>query len=80
MACAPAKTKVSLDIHPVFFAVHFWVAKVLIMLLRADSKYWSDVQADLRLCWAHIQFCLFCHAAAQLIEDVLVCIEFYTDT
>ena len=35
----------------------------------SHSKHWSDsadVQADLSLCWMHMSFCWFCHAAAQI--------------
>ena len=40
--------------------------------LQADSKDSDqtgqmDAQADLRLCWAHMSFCWFCHEAAQII-------------
>ena len=27
---------------------------------------WTDAQADLSLCWAHVSFCWFCHAEAQM--------------
>ena len=32
--------------------------------LRSD---WVDAQADLSLCWAHMSFCWFYHARAQII-------------
>ena len=32
--------------------------------MRTD---WTDAQADLSLRWAHMSFCCFCRAAAQLI-------------
>ena len=38
-------------------------------LLRAQWRLWSDwaeVQSDLSLRWAHMSFCWFCRAAAQI--------------
>ena len=54
----PAKTQISLGIHPVWsessLCTH-WVAKEA-SFLHADSE---DSQADLSLCWTHIPFCWF---------------------
>ena len=44
-----------------------WVAKDS-SFLHADSEDWSDwanAQADMSLCWAHMQFCWFCHEVAH---------------
>ena len=57
----PAKTQISLGIHPVWSESSLcaqWVAKNL-RFLHADSEDWSDwadAQADLSLCWAHTHF------------------------
>ena len=31
-----------------------------------NPKDWADAQADLSLRWAHMLFCWFCHALAQI--------------
>ena len=36
------------------------------MLLHADSEDWANAQADPNLCRAHMSFCWFCHAVAQM--------------
>ena len=58
MSVRPAKTQVSLGIHPVWSESSLyaqWVAKGP-RFLHADSEDWSDwahAQADLSLRWAH---------------------------
>ena len=57
----PAKTQISLGIHPVWwvFAVRMKKAWALSYPLSAQRRLWSDwadAQADLSLCWAHIHF------------------------
>ena len=57
----PAKTRISLGIHPVWSESSLcaqWVAKDP-RFSHADSEDWSDwvdIQADMRLCWAHSHF------------------------
>ena len=57
----PAKTQISLGIHPVWSESSLctqWVAKGP-RFLHADSKDcsdWADAQADLSLCWTHTHF------------------------
>ena len=70
--CAQQRLKTSLGIRPVWsesLLCTQWVAKDP-SFLHADSKDssdWADAQADLSLCWAHMQFCWFCHAAAHIM-------------
>ena len=57
----PAKTQISLGIHPVWsvFAVRMKKAWVLSYPLSAQRRLWSDwadAQADQSLRWAHIHF------------------------
>ena len=57
----PAKTPISLDIHPVWsvFAVRMKKPWVLSYPMNAQRRFWSDwvdAQADLSLCWAHTHF------------------------
>ena len=61
MTVHPAKTQISLDIHPVWsvFAVRMKKAWVLSYPLSAQRRLWSDwadAQADLSLRWAHCHF------------------------
>ena len=49
-----------------------WIAKDP-SFLYGDCEDWSDradVQADLRLRWAHMSFCWFCRALAQMIFTI----------
>ena len=69
----PARTQISLGIHPVWsvFAVRMKKALVLSYPLSAQRRLWSDwedAQADLRLCWVHVSVCWFCHEAAHTSE------------
>ena len=44
------------------------------MFLHVDREHWSDwvdAQADLSLRWAHMSFCWFCHAPAQMINHII---------
>ena len=52
------------------FAVRMKKVLVLSYPLSAQQRLWydwADAQAELSLQWAHMQFCWFCHEAAQLI-------------
>ena len=63
----PAKTQISLDIHPVWSQSSMcaqWVGK-------DPSFFHADVQADLSLRWAHMLFCWFCHEAAHISQYLL---------
>ena len=68
----PAKTQISLGIHPVWSDPSLcarWVAKDPISL-HADSEDWSDwadAQADLSLRWSHMPICWFCHEVAYIV-------------
>ena len=62
MSVRPAKTHISLGIHPVWsesLLCAEWVAKDP-SFLHADSEdswsEWADAQADLSLHWAHTHF------------------------
>ena len=35
---------------------------------------WADAQADLSPCWAHMQFCWFCHEAVHFIINLRGCV------
>ena len=57
------------------FAVRMKKAWVLSYPLSAQRRLWSDwadAQADLRLRWAHMPFCWFCHEATQLCFSVFL--------
>ena len=61
--CAPAKTQISLGIHPVWSksSLSAWrKLGSLATLLNAHA------QADLSLRYAHSSFCWFCHTAAHI--------------
>ena len=79
MACGPSKDSDQPGHSPSLirvFAVRMKKAWVLIYPLSAQRRLksdWADAQADLRLRWAHMPFCWFCHEAAQLY--VYVCEE-----
>ena len=71
---SPAKTQISLGIHPVWSASSFavrlkqaWVLGYPLSAQRRVRSDWADTQADLSLRWAHMPFCWFCHDAAHLI-------------
>ena len=66
-----AKTQISLGIRSLIrvFAVRLKKPLVLRYPESAQRKLlsdWADAQADLRLRWAHMSFCWFCHEAAQM--------------
>ena len=71
----PAKTQISLGIHPVWSESSLcaqWVGKDP-SFLRADSEVWSDwadAQADLNLRWAHSHFVGF--VMSRLISWILL--------
>ena len=67
----PAKTQISLGIHPVWSAPSLpaWTNIWSLATHWAHNGDWlecMDVQADLSLRWVHTSFCWFCCAAAQL--------------
>ena len=67
----PANIQISLGICLFWsvFAVRIKKPWILSYPLRAQRRLWSDwndAQADISLRLAHMQFCLFCHAAALL--------------
>ena len=69
----PAKTQISLGIHPVWSASSLSAWRKLGSLAThwAHSEDWSDyaiAQADLRLCWVHMSHCWFCCVAAQIVK------------
>ena len=70
MTVHPAKTQISLGIHPVW-SESLLCAQIVAKdpsFLHADSEDWSDwadAQADLSLCWVHRLFCRFCQEAAH---------------
>ena len=73
MTVRPAKTQISLGIHPVWSESSLctqWVAKDP-SFLHADSEDTDqtgrmDAQVDLSLRLAHMPFHWFCHEAAQI--------------
>ena len=70
----PAKTQISLGIRPVWSESSpcaQWIAKDSSFLHeRRLWSDWVDAQADLSLCWAHMLFCWFCHAAAHFMVSL----------
>ena len=72
MACAPSEDSDQPGHPPSLirvFAVHMKKAWVLSYSLRAQRRLWSDwadAQADLSLPWAHMSFCWFCRALAEM--------------
>ena len=70
MTLRPAKTQISLGIHPVWsvFIVRMKKAWALSYPMSAQRRLWSDwadAQADPSLCWAQ-SLCWFCHEAAHM--------------
>ena len=69
----PAKTQISLCIHPCslirIFTVRIKKAWVLSYPLSAQRGLirLGDAQADLSVCWTHRSFCWFYHVAANFI-------------
>ena len=66
----PAKTWISLGIHPVWSesSLSAWIKFGSLATLWAHSEDWSDwtdAQADLSLHWAGRSVCWFCHALAD---------------
>ena len=67
----PAKTQISLGIHPVWSesSLSTWRKLGSLATHWAHSEDWSDwaeAQADLSLRWAHMPLCWFCREAAQM--------------
>ena len=68
-----AKTRISLGICPLWSeSLQFpWRNIGPLTTYWAHSEDWSDwtdAQADLSLRWAHMSFCWFCRAAAQILK------------
>ena len=68
----PVKTQISLGVRPVWsvFAVcmkKHWVLSCPLSAQRMLWSGWADAQADLSLRCAHMPFCCFCHAPAQIL-------------
>ena len=78
----PIKTQINLGICPIWsvFAVRTKKAWVLSYPLSAQRRLWSDwvdAKADLSPRWAHMPFCRFCHALAQIpLYKYLHCLPF----
>ena len=78
----PAKTQISLGIHPVWsvFAVrmkkHLMLSYPFSALRRLWSD-WADAQADLSVRWVHMPFCWFCHEVAHLCTVMIL--NFWTE-
>ena len=75
--CAKRR-QISLGIRPVWsvFAVRMKKHWALNYLLSAQWRLWSDradAQADLSLRWAHLSFCWFCCAWAQIECVTMLC-------
>ena len=73
ISVCPAKTQISLGIHPVWleFAVRMKKPWVLSYPLSTQQRLWSDwadAQADLSLHWAHTHFVGF-------VTSRLICLE-----
>ena len=73
MSVCPAKTQISLGIHPDWseFSLSTWRKLGSLATQWAHSEDWSDwadAQADLSLRWAH-SFCWFCHVAAHIFSS-----------
>ena len=72
MACAPSEDSCKPGHPPSLirvFAVRMKKAWILSYPLSAQRRIWSDwadAQADRSLCWAHMPFCWYCHALAQI--------------
>ena len=67
----PAKTQISLGIHPVRAKSSlsaWWKLGSLAThwAHREDWSDWADAQADLSLLWVHMPLCWFRHEAAQI--------------
>ena len=67
----PAKTQISLGIHPVWSESSLSAWRTLgswatHSVHSEDWSDWADAQADLSHRWAHMPFCWFCHALAHL--------------
>ena len=74
MACAPSEGSDQPGLTPSLprvFAVRMKKAWVLSYPMRLGSD-WADAQAGLSLCWAHMPFCWFCHAAAHLFSGDII--------
>ena len=57
---------ISLGIHPVWSESSLSACRRSLGSLATHWTQSEDAQADLSLRWAHMSFCWFCHAAAQM--------------
>ena len=77
ITCVPSKDSEQPGHSPSLirvFTVHMKKAWVLSYSLSAQLRLWSDwadAQADLSLCWAHMSFCWFCYAVAQMVGHMV---------
>ena len=73
MACAPSEDSDQPGHLPSLirvFAVRMTKAWTLSYPVSAQRRFcsdWTDAQADLSLCCAHLSFCWFSHEAAQFL-------------
>ena len=73
-ALRPAKTQISLGIHPVWSesSLSAWRKVGSLATHWAHSEdwsHWADTQANQSLRWAHRPYCWFCHEAAHAVID-----------
>ena len=78
MTCAPVKTQISLGIRPVWSEslLSTWRNIGSLTTYWVQSEHWSDwadAQVDLSLCWVHMSFYWFCHAAAHIYLKINSC-------
>ena len=73
----PAKTQFSLGICSVWSesSLSTWRKLSLATFYLLSTQWglwsdWADAHADPSLCWAHMLFCRFCHALAQIRLDI----------
>ena len=65
----PAKTQISLGIHPIWSesSLSVWRRFGPLATHKAYSEDWSD-EADLSLCWVRRSYCWFCDVLAQMLS------------
>ena len=72
----PAKTQISLSICSLR-CPHEEALGLELPIDRTAMTQIRSTQTDLSLCWAHMSFCWFCHAAAQIwdmLHKVCICV------
>ena len=84
MACAPSEDSDQPGHPPSLtrvFAVRMNKPWAWSYPLSAQRRLWSDwssaAQADLSLRWAHMSFCWFCHAVAQMWNSTAMASKMY---